>query len=156
MKKAELEKIMKRAWTIKKENTDNIFSLCLKMAWAEFKSPAKKKGGRKMNVQNIKKGFYTDGTRIFSCYWGKAMVWTPKREESDWFLKKGNEMARFHEDLEVSKVKPGMEFCDGQIKVLDKNTIEISTIVPINPVYDKKGCCVSHEGYKEYRTNVTA
>lgn len=30
--------IMKRAWSIKKENTNNIFALCLKMAWAEAKA----------------------------------------------------------------------------------------------------------------------
>ncbi|MFG6393088.1 MAG: hypothetical protein K1W24_02695 [Lachnospiraceae bacterium] len=29
--------IMKRAWTIKKSNPQNIFGLCLKMAWAETK-----------------------------------------------------------------------------------------------------------------------
>lgn len=30
-------KIMKRAWEIKKEDSRNLFSLCLKMAWAEAK-----------------------------------------------------------------------------------------------------------------------
>lgn len=155
MKKTELRKIMKRAWTIKKENAENIFSLCLKMAWAEFKSPVKK-GGRKMNVQNIKKGFYTDGNRIFSNSYGKAVVWCEITEESDLFLKNGNEMARFHDDLEVSKVKVGMEFCNGQIKVVDKNAIEIQKIVPVNPVYDKKGYCIKHDGYREWREVVTA
>lgn len=33
---------MKRAWELKKENTDNIFGECLKMAWAEAKAPAEK------------------------------------------------------------------------------------------------------------------
>ncbi len=42
MKKAELRKIMKRAWLIKKENTANIFSLCLKMAWAEAKAESER------------------------------------------------------------------------------------------------------------------
>ena len=35
--KYDLRKIMKRAWEIKKENSRNIFSLCLKMAWEEAK-----------------------------------------------------------------------------------------------------------------------
>lgn len=35
--KYNLSMIMHRAWTIKKENPLNIFSLCLKMAWSEFK-----------------------------------------------------------------------------------------------------------------------
>ena len=33
--KYDLKKIMKRAWEIKKENSRNIFSLCLKMAMQE-------------------------------------------------------------------------------------------------------------------------
>lgn len=35
--KYDLKKIMKRAWEIKKENSRNIFSLCLKIAWEEAK-----------------------------------------------------------------------------------------------------------------------
>lgn len=37
MKKYDLHRIMRRAWQIKKENERNIFSICLKMAWAEAK-----------------------------------------------------------------------------------------------------------------------
>lgn len=37
MKKYNLHRIMRRAWQIKKENERNIFSICLKMAWAEAK-----------------------------------------------------------------------------------------------------------------------
>lgn len=37
MKKYDLHRIMRRAWQIKKENEKNIFSLCLKIAWAEAK-----------------------------------------------------------------------------------------------------------------------
>ena len=33
-----LSKIMKRAWEIKKEDSRNIFGLCLKMAWEEVKN----------------------------------------------------------------------------------------------------------------------
>ena len=39
--KYDLRKIMKRAWEIKKENSRNIFSLCLKMAWGEAKEENK-------------------------------------------------------------------------------------------------------------------
>lgn len=35
--KYNLKRIMSRAWEIKKENSRNIFSLCLKMAWEEAK-----------------------------------------------------------------------------------------------------------------------
>jgi len=37
MKKFNLSQIMKRAWEIKKENTENIFAECLRMAWMEAK-----------------------------------------------------------------------------------------------------------------------
>lgn len=37
--KYNLKVIMKRAWEIKKEDSRNIFSLCLKMAWEEAKTP---------------------------------------------------------------------------------------------------------------------
>lgn len=37
MKKFNLSQIMTRAWEIKKENTENIFAECLRMAWAEVK-----------------------------------------------------------------------------------------------------------------------
>ena len=39
--KYDLKKIMSRAWEIKKENSRNIFSLCLKMAWEEAKEEIK-------------------------------------------------------------------------------------------------------------------
>lgn len=42
MKKYNLSEIMKRAHQIKKEDSRNIWRLCLKMAWTEAKSPAVK------------------------------------------------------------------------------------------------------------------
>lgn len=38
MKKELLSKVMKRAWAIKREDSRNIFSLCLKMAWKEVEA----------------------------------------------------------------------------------------------------------------------
>lgn len=35
--KEKSQKIMKRAWEIKKENVKNIFAYCSKMAWEESK-----------------------------------------------------------------------------------------------------------------------
>lgn len=40
--KYDLSMIMKKAWEIKKENVKNIFSECLKIAWAEAKNPVLK------------------------------------------------------------------------------------------------------------------
>lgn len=41
MKKYDLSKVMKRAWELKKENTKNIFSVCLQISWKEIKEGAK-------------------------------------------------------------------------------------------------------------------
>ncbi|SES68273.1 hypothetical protein [[Clostridium] polysaccharolyticum] len=55
--KETLSKVMKRAWEIKRQDVRNIFSLCLKMAWAEVK-----KGGNTIEkltediIENINKG----------------------------------------------------------------------------------------------------
>lgn len=41
--KYNLKAIMKRAWVIKKKNRRNIFRLCLKMSWCEYKQMLKDK-----------------------------------------------------------------------------------------------------------------
>ena len=41
--KYDLSKIMKRAWEIKREDSKNIFGICLEMAWEEAKKAASKK-----------------------------------------------------------------------------------------------------------------
>jgi hypothetical protein len=43
--------IFKRAWEIKRENAANIFSLCLKMAWAEAK--AMKTESREQKIERL-------------------------------------------------------------------------------------------------------
>lgn len=107
-----------------------------------------------MKIEKIRKGFYTDGEKIYS-YNGGACVWCEIREESENFLKSGNEEARTQNyGEEVKKVKSGMTFCNGQIVVIDGNAIEITKISPINPKYDGKGCCVSHDGYTEKKVIV--
>lgn len=35
--KYDLKQIMKRAWVIKRKNKKNLFGLCLRMSWMEFK-----------------------------------------------------------------------------------------------------------------------
>lgn len=41
MKKYNLSKIMKRAWEIKRQDINNIFAICLEMAWTEEKNTKK-------------------------------------------------------------------------------------------------------------------
>lgn len=102
------------------------------------------------NLQKIKKGYYTDGERIFSNECGKACVWMPVREESNVWLKAGNETARCFENIEVKPVKAGMTFYNGQIEVIDKNTIKITFVERINAKYDEKGYCISFDGYENH------
>ena len=79
MKKYNLSKIMKRAWEIKKRDSRNVFSLCLKMAWGEAK---KIKFNRVAKVAIVNKGETN------------PYIGTSKDSESNYFVfrewKKGN------------------------------------------------------------------
>lgn len=73
MRKYDLSVIMKRAWELKKEDSNNIFSICLKMAWEE------EKGQDKEVKISIKSWFQSkmeneNGASLYS--WGN----TPVRE----------------------------------------------------------------------------
>lgn len=64
MKKYNLSAIMKRAWEIKKENTANIFGICLKMAWAEAKEE------KEIVAENvIVEHYYSYNARRYSLPW---------------------------------------------------------------------------------------
>lgn len=81
-------------------------------------------------------------------------IWIAKHEESEYFLKHGSDVARIGErdyGAEVKPVKAGMTFLNGEIVVIDKNTIGIQFVKPVNPLYDSRGYCVAHDGYKEWR-----
>lgn len=54
MKKYNLSAIMKRAWTIKKEDSKNIFPACLKMAWAEAHTQAETAAAKEITPEDIK------------------------------------------------------------------------------------------------------
>ena len=45
--------IMKRAWEIKKENKNNIFSACLKLAWAEAKGNTVSKTEKELMIEKL-------------------------------------------------------------------------------------------------------
>lgn len=107
-----------------------------------------------MKLSNIKTGFYTDGEKLYSKIDGNICVWMPHREESDLQLKNGTDVAKVKcsdLEIEVKPVKEGMSFCGGEIEVINKTVISGIEIHPINPVYDKKGYCVKHDGYKELK-----
>lgn len=76
MKKYDLSEIMKRAWEIKKENKDNIFSFCLKMAWEEAKDPVIKAEEGLLKEYNVKLAKEVEGTKdmLFFMINGKTRV----------------------------------------------------------------------------------
>lgn len=53
--KYNMKEIMIRAWDIKRENTENMFSLCLKMAWAEAKEAGNKKEEKSLKEKLVDK-----------------------------------------------------------------------------------------------------
>ena len=77
-----LSKIMKRAWEIKKEDSRNIFSLCLKMAWEEAKN---------MNVDDELKELVTKISNergYSSTITIQKKLWeTPDKEKSRTYIK---------------------------------------------------------------------
>lgn len=59
--KETLRKIMKRAWEIKKEHENNIFALCLKMAWEEERENKESKMNLEEKlVKNLEDMAYND------------------------------------------------------------------------------------------------
>lgn len=105
-------------------------------------------------LQKIKKGFYTDGENLYSNVEGMVCVWCKAERDLKLFLDHGNEPARCHDEKIVKPVKPGMRFCDGEIRVIDKESIEILRIEAVNRKVDSRGYTVSFDGYTERKVIV--
>ena len=66
-----LSKIMKRAWEIKRMDKDNVFSICLQMAWSENKTKLVEKKAYK--VADSVSTWTKNGTkRLYVDYKGKS------------------------------------------------------------------------------------
>lgn len=90
MKKYNLTKIMKRAWEIKKENNENLFAMCLKLAWEEAKMEEK----QIIKVNELPKLVGTE----------KQVAWAMSIREK--FFEKVNEY--FKEEQRYIETKEGM------------------------------------------------
>lgn len=55
-------KVMKRAWAIKKENSKNIFALCLKMAWQQAHEALNKRIEEDAAKKVVVKSWFIDKT----------------------------------------------------------------------------------------------
>lgn len=96
-----------------------------------------------MLVREIKKdGFYTNGEVVlFKNKAGRVVCFQNCTEASDLFLAKGNETAFFNENVEIREIIKNEIV--GEIKIIDKKTVELTKIMPLNAKYDAKGYCVN-------------
>lgn len=104
-----------------------------------------------MELREIKgAGYYTDGTTVFfnesKKAGGRIVKFMPKDEGSELFLKCGV-MTSYVKSAELNKevrlVESGEEFFDGQIKVVDKKTLDIFDISYKNRKFDEKGYTIN-------------
>ena len=113
-------------------------------------------GGHKMKLGKIRKGYYTDGQKLY-CGNGSSrpIVMCECREESENFIATGNEWASIRtfqgwEDVEVRPAKVGETFCNGEVKVIEKNVIEYTCVMPLNPEFNENGTYKNWNGYKRW------
>ena len=92
-----------------------------------------------MKLEKIRKGYYTDGQKLY-CGNGtqRPLVMLETREESENFIAMGNEWASVTpgsgwEEIEVRPAKVGETFCNGEVKVIEKNLIESTCVMPLSP-----------------------
>lgn len=63
--------IMRRAWEIKREDSRNIFALCLKMAWAEARKGTEMTQREKDEKEALEQGAQYGKTRLVESDWVK-------------------------------------------------------------------------------------
>lgn len=124
MKNINLSKIMKRAWELKKENENNIFSLCLKQAWKE------NKGGNNMRIET-----WFDGNTFPKKEELKALgaVWNNdgKIWEMQGIPETNIEGVKRHMKIYItseSEIKKAVEIATSEYKI-QKSPFKISTFV---------------------------
>lgn len=101
-----------------------------------------------MKVQNIKKGLYTDGKKLYTKECGIIVEFIPGSKESGLFLASGVSTAKtFDYDTEVKKAKARESFFNGDLEIISKDTVKMLRIFPINPEYNEKGHCIALDGY---------
>lgn len=86
MKNFNLSKIMKRAWELKKENTDNIFGECLKMAWAEAKGTDEVKITREYLINKLEAKKAYAANRYNYIYFAYANDWQNYGKDRTYFV----------------------------------------------------------------------
>ena len=109
-----------------------------------------------MKAIDIKsKNFYTDGIRIFFKDGKKIVEFCKAFEGNDLFLKRGVYIANSTSKTllnDVRLVEPGEEFFNGQIKVLDRKTLDIFKIDYENRKFDDKGYTINPDEVKYIET----
>lgn len=112
-----LSKVMKKAWSIKKENKDNIFALCLKMAWEIIK-----KGEKEMFTSELGKNKLRNTLTIFN----------ENKKIVAWYNLETKE-TEYNKSFECNK-EDLADYINGMYKETKKATIENSDRVTNNQV----------------------
>lgn len=82
MKKYNVKAIMNRAWKIKRQNMENHFGLCLRMAWEEAKAAADKKHFSGYAVEQKVDSVYNMVFKAWSNY-GKSRIYITREGYKD-------------------------------------------------------------------------
>jgi hypothetical protein len=108
---------------------------------------------RNMKLIDIKKnGFYTDGTRVFyKDRKGKITQIGESTKNNSWFLDSGTNFANCpgneKYNLEVTQIVNGT-FCNGEVTISDKKTIELLEVEYIGRKCDSKGYTINRDEIK--------
>jgi hypothetical protein len=101
-----------------------------------------------MLVREIRKdGFYTNGEVVlFKNKSGRVVCFQDCSKATDLFLAKGNVPAFFNENVEVREIVKNEQV--GEIKIIDKKTVELTNVICLNAKYDVKGYCINSKDVK--------
>ena len=128
-------KIMKRAWEIRREHKDNIFGLCLKMAWAEAKEgKMEKKTVEELENLGFKRWTKAGKDRMYVKAYalGLKVVWrnTGSIKESYW---QGSEVSHGMAGRLLS-CKTYIDLLDGKVYGDDKDLVAEASRISGYPV----------------------
>ena len=132
MKKYNLSKIMKRAWEIKKEDSRNIFALCLEMAWEQAKKESEETtmNLKEMTIDELKELQKAINTEIVSRQPKKELVLYTHdcQDAANYHLRKYNHWAKLLKGIDKTKTN-GYAFVGGYLEVTEEHMIPDGSIV---------------------------
>lgn len=132
MKKYNLSKIMKKAWEIKKEDSRNIFALCLEMAWEQAKKESEETtmNLKEMTIDELKELQKAIDTEIASRQPKKELVlYTHEcQDAANYHLRKYKHWAKLLKGVDSTKAN-GYAFLGEFLGVTEEHMIPAGSIV---------------------------